>query len=76
MVAREDYWNTVCPVPEVVDNTTINFTFFDYDSATTNLTLYYECPVSFPYQPHAERIDERTGLVNLPKPENCLLFIE
>jgi hypothetical protein len=24
----------------------------------------------------AERIDGRTGLVNLPKPDNCLLFIE
>jgi hypothetical protein len=23
-----------------------------------------------------ERIDGRTGLINLPKPDNCLLFIE
>jgi hypothetical protein len=52
MVAREDYWNTVCPATIV--NTTINFTVFDYDySATTNLTLYYDCPAysSFPNQP-------------------------
>jgi hypothetical protein len=66
MVARKDYWNTVCPA--AIDNitdflayaysnprtfyTTINFTFFDYDSATTNLTFYYYCPDSFPYQPN------------------------
>jgi hypothetical protein len=73
IVAREDYWNTVCPV--AIDNitttniiyrefgqtttvyTTINFTFFDYDSATTNLTLYYNCPDSFPYQPNTTRFN-------------------
>ncbi|KAB8433050.1 hypothetical protein FH972_025008 [Carpinus fangiana] len=43
-VAREDYWNTLCPATIV--NTTINFTVFHYDSATTNLTLYYDCPIS------------------------------
>jgi hypothetical protein len=50
MVGREDYWNNICsPIPS---NTAINFTFFDYDSATTNLTLYYGCSGSFPSQPH------------------------
>jgi hypothetical protein len=44
MVVREDYWNTVCPATIV--NTTINFTVFTYNSATTNLTLYYDCPAS------------------------------
>jgi hypothetical protein len=44
MVAREDYWNTVCP--STIVNTTINFTIFAYNSATTNLTLYYDCPAS------------------------------
>jgi len=50
MVVREDYWNTICSTTIV--NTTINFTVFAYDSATTNLTLYYDCPASsFPNQP-------------------------
>jgi len=50
MVAREDYWNTVCPATIV--NTTINFTIFAYNLATTNLTLYYDCPASSSlYQP-------------------------
>ncbi|XP_062150640.1 LEAF RUST 10 DISEASE-RESISTANCE LOCUS RECEPTOR-LIKE PROTEIN KINASE-like 1.4 isoform X5 [Alnus glutinosa] len=50
MVAREDYWNTVCPA--TIINTTINFTVFTYNSATTNLTLYYDCPTSYSsYQP-------------------------
>jgi hypothetical protein len=56
MIAREDYWNTVCPVT-YGNNTAINFTFFDYDSATTNLTLYYNCPDSFLFLPYTTRFD-------------------
>jgi hypothetical protein len=41
MIAREDYWNTVCLATFI--NTTINFTFFAYNSGTTNLALYYDC---------------------------------
>jgi len=63
MVASEDYWNTVCPIlhyymfrnftaDDYMFINRIDFTFFDYDSATTNLTLYYACSGSFPYQPH------------------------
>jgi len=49
-VARQDYWNTVCPAT-IVD-TIINFPIFTYNSVTTNLTLYYDCPASSPlYQP-------------------------
>jgi hypothetical protein len=44
MVAREDYRNTVCPT--TIINTTIVFTDFTYNSATTNLMLYYDCPAS------------------------------
>ncbi|XP_059451729.1 LEAF RUST 10 DISEASE-RESISTANCE LOCUS RECEPTOR-LIKE PROTEIN KINASE-like 1.4 isoform X1 [Corylus avellana] len=47
-VAREDYWNTLCPATIV--NTTINSTVFGYASATVNLTLYYDCP-SIPTSP-------------------------
>ncbi|XP_059451279.1 LEAF RUST 10 DISEASE-RESISTANCE LOCUS RECEPTOR-LIKE PROTEIN KINASE-like 2.7 [Corylus avellana] len=43
-VAREDYWNTLCPATIV--NTTINSTIFGYASTTVNLTLYYDCPTS------------------------------
>jgi len=50
-VARQDYWKTLCPAM-FVNNTVINFAFFDYDSATTNLMFYYSCSDSFPYQPH------------------------
>jgi hypothetical protein len=50
MIAREDYWNTICPATIV--NTTINFIIFAYDLAMTNLTLYYDCPASsIPNQP-------------------------
>jgi hypothetical protein len=54
MVAREDYWNTVCPATIV--NTTINFTVFTYNSATTNLTLYYDCPASYSSYPSTDTI--------------------
>jgi archaellin len=39
------------------NNIAINFTFFDYDSATTNLTLYYNCSNSFPFLPHTTRFE-------------------
>jgi hypothetical protein len=54
-VARQDYWNTVCPATIV--NTTINFTVFTYNSATTNLTLYYDCPAPSPHQPDTTLFD-------------------
>jgi hypothetical protein len=52
-VARQDYWNSaICPTTGL-NNTAINFTFFDYDSATTNLTLYYNCSGSIPFLPNS-----------------------
>jgi hypothetical protein len=57
MVARQDYGSSVvCPTTGF-NNTAINLTFFDYDSATTNLTLYYNCSDSFPFLPHTTRFD-------------------
>ncbi|XP_059451732.1 LEAF RUST 10 DISEASE-RESISTANCE LOCUS RECEPTOR-LIKE PROTEIN KINASE-like 1.4 isoform X1 [Corylus avellana] len=43
-VAREDYWNTLCP--STIVNTTIDSIVFGYASAVANLTLYYDCPTS------------------------------
>ncbi|PQQ12725.1 LEAF RUST 10 DISEASE-RESISTANCE LOCUS RECEPTOR-LIKE PROTEIN KINASE-like 2.1 [Prunus yedoensis var. nudiflora] len=40
-VARQDYWQTVCP--QTYENTNINFSLFDYTSGLTNLTFYYGC---------------------------------
>ncbi|XP_041007634.1 LOW QUALITY PROTEIN: LEAF RUST 10 DISEASE-RESISTANCE LOCUS RECEPTOR-LIKE PROTEIN KINASE-like 2.1 [Juglans microcarpa x Juglans regia] len=53
-VARVDYWNTTCPATYA--NTSIDSsTLFSHDtSATTNLTLYYQCSTTsslFPIQP-------------------------
>ncbi|KAG6716306.1 hypothetical protein I3842_04G042800 [Carya illinoinensis] len=44
-VARVDYWNTICPATYA--NTTIDrSTLFSHTAATTNLTLYYQCPAA------------------------------
>ncbi|XP_021806535.1 LEAF RUST 10 DISEASE-RESISTANCE LOCUS RECEPTOR-LIKE PROTEIN KINASE-like 2.5 isoform X2 [Prunus avium] len=41
-VARQDYWETICPPTYV--NTNIDFSLFKYTSGLTNLTFYYGCP--------------------------------
>ncbi|PQQ16570.1 LEAF RUST 10 DISEASE-RESISTANCE LOCUS RECEPTOR-LIKE PROTEIN KINASE-like 2.1 [Prunus yedoensis var. nudiflora] len=40
-VARQDYWETICPQTYV--NTNIDFSLFNYTSGLTNLTFYYGC---------------------------------
>ncbi|PQQ09293.1 LEAF RUST 10 DISEASE-RESISTANCE LOCUS RECEPTOR-LIKE PROTEIN KINASE-like 2.1 [Prunus yedoensis var. nudiflora] len=45
-VARQDYWETICPLTYV--NTNINFSLFSYTSGVTNLTFYYGCNTSVP----------------------------
>ena len=40
-VARQDYWETICPQTHV--NTNINLSLFNYTSGLTNLTFYYGC---------------------------------
>ncbi|CAB4302302.1 unnamed protein product [Prunus armeniaca] len=45
-VARQDYWETICPRTYV--NTNINFSLFSYTSEVTNLTFYYGCNTSVP----------------------------
>ncbi|KAG7982253.1 hypothetical protein I3843_04G041800 [Carya illinoinensis] len=44
-IARLDYWNTTCPA--TYDNTTTDSStlFSRTTAATTNLTLYYHCPI-------------------------------
>ncbi|CAB4279640.1 unnamed protein product [Prunus armeniaca] len=45
-VARQDYWETICPRTYV--NTNINFSLFSYSSEVTNLTFYHGCNTSVP----------------------------
>ncbi|XP_004300968.1 PREDICTED: probable receptor-like protein kinase At1g67000 [Fragaria vesca subsp. vesca] len=40
-VAREDYWNTLCP-PSYID-TDLNFSLFEYASGPQNVSFYYGC---------------------------------
>jgi len=57
MVTRENYRNAICPATIDYSYRDINFPFFDYDSATTNLTFYYNCSDSVPIQLHTTRFD-------------------
>ncbi|CAK9150673.1 unnamed protein product [Ilex paraguariensis] len=41
VVARDDYWNDICPVHLV--NTTLDFSLFSYSFGLRNLTLFYGC---------------------------------
>ncbi|KAK6927926.1 Wall-associated receptor kinase, galacturonan-binding domain [Dillenia turbinata] len=40
-VARDDYWNSICPTSFV--NTTLNNSYFNYVPGLQNLTFYYNC---------------------------------
>lgn len=46
-VARQDYWNKICPQRTLV-NTSINVSLFNYASGLANLTFYYGCNTSTP----------------------------
>ncbi|XP_059653305.1 LEAF RUST 10 DISEASE-RESISTANCE LOCUS RECEPTOR-LIKE PROTEIN KINASE-like 2.5 [Cornus florida] len=41
-VARDDFWNTICPIN--LYNTTLDPNLFSYTSNSVNLTLLYDCP--------------------------------
>jgi hypothetical protein len=56
-VVNQDYESSAVCRSMGFNNTAIDFTFFDYDSATTNLTLYYICSDSFPFLPHTTRFE-------------------
>jgi len=43
-IARSDLWVGPCPPTPKFQNTTFNYSLFDYASTVQNITLLYDCP--------------------------------
>lgn len=59
-IARADYWDGICP--SILQNTSIDYTLFDYATAPSYLTLFYGC--SFPLFPPLDVIPHSFCKIN------------